>query len=73
MVTKFEKMNKQEDDVVERQGAAKGKKGSSKDFVKIVETQMAKVEYTMSDVLMWVEDTEDSLKEIKFNNDGVSR
>ncbi|KAH1115002.1 hypothetical protein J1N35_008380 [Gossypium stocksii] len=72
MVTKFEKGNKQEDDVVESQGAAKGKKGSSKDL-KIVETQMAKVESTMSDVLMWVEETEDSLKEIKFNNDGVSR
>ncbi|KAH1067155.1 hypothetical protein J1N35_032142 [Gossypium stocksii] len=35
------------------------------DFVNIVETRMAKVEFVMSDVLMRVEDIEDSLKEIK--------
>ncbi|KAK5840448.1 hypothetical protein PVK06_009349 [Gossypium arboreum] len=51
MEIKIEKVNEQEDGLVENQGVVKGKKGSSKDFVKVVETRIANVESIMSEVL----------------------
>ncbi|KAH1066207.1 hypothetical protein J1N35_031194 [Gossypium stocksii] len=50
MATEFKMVSEQEDGVVENQGVVKGKKGGSKDFVKIIETRMTEVESSMSDV-----------------------
>ncbi|KAH1065281.1 hypothetical protein J1N35_030268 [Gossypium stocksii] len=52
--------------MVENRGAMKGKKVSSMGFVNILKTRMAKVKLVVSDVLIKVEDTKDSLDEIKF-------
>ncbi|KAK5832170.1 hypothetical protein PVK06_015970 [Gossypium arboreum] len=51
--------------MVENRGAMKGKKVSSMGFVNIMETRMAKIKLVMSNVLIKVEDTKDSLYEIK--------
>ncbi|PPS18771.1 hypothetical protein GOBAR_AA01831 [Gossypium barbadense] len=65
MANVIEKLSEQEDNMVENRGAMKGNKVSSMGFVNIMETRMAKIKLVMSDVLIKVEDTKDSLYEIK--------